>query len=254
MSAGDRCGAGRARTARPRRWPSTRTSATRTAGPWRSPRATSCASMRRRDGCRWSTARSPPVTTSTQGRLRCLGGGPRFRYAEAGARLPRPRLRPPARPGFAGEARLRLLGSGQGHRGQVRARRHGKSRREVGGSRHPGRGTRRGAPARRSCSSTASPSPRPRLSRWPTSCRGCCSTNSPDMLTRMPSDLSGFIARLPKAELHVHHVGSASPRIVSELAARHPGTVPSDPDEPWRRSSPSATSPTSSRSTSPSST
>jgi aminodeoxyfutalosine deaminase len=45
------------------------------------------------------------------------------------------------------------------------------------------------------------------------------------------STLAGFIARLPKAELHVHHVGSASPRIVSELAARHPGTVPSDPDE-----------------------
>ena len=43
--------------------------------------------------------------------------------------------------------------------------------------------------------------------------------------------LSDFIAGLPKAELHVHHVGSASPRIVSELAARHPGTVPSDPDE-----------------------
>ncbi|WP_193613753.1 adenosine deaminase [Nocardioides lijunqiniae] len=39
-----------------------------------------------------------------------------------------------------------------------------------------------------------------------------------------------FIARLPKAELHVHHIGSASPRIVSELAERHPGTVPSDPD------------------------
>jgi aminodeoxyfutalosine deaminase len=44
-------------------------------------------------------------------------------------------------------------------------------------------------------------------------------------------DLTDFIARLPKAELHVHHVGSASPRIVSELAERHPGTVPSDPDE-----------------------
>ena len=43
--------------------------------------------------------------------------------------------------------------------------------------------------------------------------------------------LSTFIAGLPKAELHVHHVGSASPRIVSELAARHPGVVPSDPDE-----------------------
>src|SRR5882757_335424 len=45
------------------------------------------------------------------------------------------------------------------------------------------------------------------------------------------TDLSAFIAGLPKAELHVHHVGSASPRIVSELAERHPGTVPSDPDE-----------------------
>ena len=43
--------------------------------------------------------------------------------------------------------------------------------------------------------------------------------------------LTDFIAGLPKAELHVHHVGSASPQIVSELAARHPGTVPSDPDE-----------------------
>ncbi len=45
------------------------------------------------------------------------------------------------------------------------------------------------------------------------------------------ADLTAFIARLPKAELHVHHVGSASPRIVSELARRHPGAVPSDPDQ-----------------------
>lgn len=45
------------------------------------------------------------------------------------------------------------------------------------------------------------------------------------------SSLSEFVAGLPKAELHVHHVGSASPRIVSELAGRHPGTVPSDPEE-----------------------
>src|SRR6187549_1230805 len=43
--------------------------------------------------------------------------------------------------------------------------------------------------------------------------------------------LAAFIAGLPKAELHVHHVGSASPRIVSELAERHPGTVPSDSEE-----------------------
>lgn len=41
----------------------------------------------------------------------------------------------------------------------------------------------------------------------------------------------GFVAGLPKAELHVHHVGSASPRIVSELAERHPGTVPADLEE-----------------------
>ena len=46
----------------------------------------------------------------------------------------------------------------------------------------------------------------------------------------LPSTVSEFVAGLPKAELHVHHVGSASPRIVSELAERHPGTVPSDPD------------------------
>jgi aminodeoxyfutalosine deaminase len=43
-------------------------------------------------------------------------------------------------------------------------------------------------------------------------------------------DLSTFIAGLPKAELHVHHVGSASPRVVAELAERHPGVVPSDPE------------------------
>jgi aminodeoxyfutalosine deaminase len=43
--------------------------------------------------------------------------------------------------------------------------------------------------------------------------------------------LTTFIAGLPKAELHVHQVGSASPRIVSELASRHPGVVPSDPEE-----------------------
>ncbi|MEU5159312.1 adenosine deaminase [Streptomyces sp. NPDC020875] len=44
------------------------------------------------------------------------------------------------------------------------------------------------------------------------------------------SDLRPFVAGLPKAELHVHHVGSASPRIVAELAARHPDSrVPTDP-------------------------
>jgi aminodeoxyfutalosine deaminase len=44
-------------------------------------------------------------------------------------------------------------------------------------------------------------------------------------------DLHAFIAGLPKAELHVHHIGSASPRIVAELAARHPDSkVPTDPE------------------------
>jgi aminodeoxyfutalosine deaminase len=40
-----------------------------------------------------------------------------------------------------------------------------------------------------------------------------------------------FIAGLPKVELHVHHVGSVPLRAVAELAARHPSTVPSDPEE-----------------------
>ena len=45
------------------------------------------------------------------------------------------------------------------------------------------------------------------------------------------TDLHPFIAGLPKAELHVHHVGSASPRIVAELAARHADSkVPTDPE------------------------
>ncbi|MFI6243451.1 adenosine deaminase [Micromonospora sp. NPDC050795] len=46
------------------------------------------------------------------------------------------------------------------------------------------------------------------------------------------TDLSTFIAGLPKVELHVHHVGSALPRTVAELAARHEGRtpVPADPD------------------------
>ncbi|HEY0238525.1 MAG TPA: adenosine deaminase [Friedmanniella sp.] len=44
------------------------------------------------------------------------------------------------------------------------------------------------------------------------------------------SPLDSFIAGLPKAELHVHQVGSASPRILAQLAERHPGVVPSDPE------------------------
>jgi aminodeoxyfutalosine deaminase len=45
------------------------------------------------------------------------------------------------------------------------------------------------------------------------------------------TDRDRFIAGLPKAELHVHHIGSASPRTVARLAAAHPGSpVPADPD------------------------
>ncbi|MFJ1794859.1 adenosine deaminase [Kitasatospora griseola] len=44
--------------------------------------------------------------------------------------------------------------------------------------------------------------------------------------------IEAFIAGMPKAELHVHHVGSASPRVVAELAARYAGRteVPADPE------------------------
>lgn len=43
--------------------------------------------------------------------------------------------------------------------------------------------------------------------------------------------LARFVAGLPKAELHVHHVGSASPETVARLAERHAGDtrVPADP-------------------------
>ena len=51
-----------------------------------------------------------------------------------------------------------------------------------------------------------------------------------DRLARVAVSES-FIAGLPKVELHVHHVGSVPLRAVAELAARHPGTVPSDLDE-----------------------
>lgn len=51
------------------------------------------------------------------------------------------------------------------------------------------------------------------------------------VLTALTDPARAFIAGLPKAELHVHHVGSASPAIVAHLAERHPGTVPTDPDQ-----------------------
>jgi adenosine deaminase/aminodeoxyfutalosine deaminase len=45
------------------------------------------------------------------------------------------------------------------------------------------------------------------------------------------TEIASFIAGLPKAELHVHHIGSASPQTVAQLAARHDGAtpVPADP-------------------------
>ncbi len=100
--------------------------------------------------------------------------------------------------------------------------------------------------------------PEPPISRSPASARTGCRGAAPgeDPLTDhrdAPAvrDLHAFIAGLPKAELHVHHVGSASPRIVSELAARHPDSkVPTDP-RPSSTTSRSRTSPTSSRSICP---
>lgn len=49
----------------------------------------------------------------------------------------------------------------------------------------------------------------------------------------MNADLDTFIAGLPKAELHVHHVGSAAPATVARLAARHAGatSVPADVEQ-----------------------
>jgi aminodeoxyfutalosine deaminase len=46
------------------------------------------------------------------------------------------------------------------------------------------------------------------------------------------NEIAGFVSALPKAELHLHLVGSASPETVLELARRHPdGGVPTGPDE-----------------------
>lgn len=46
------------------------------------------------------------------------------------------------------------------------------------------------------------------------------------------ADVTEFIAKLPKTELHLHLVGSASPDTVLELAKRHPSEgVPTDPAE-----------------------
>jgi adenosine deaminase len=42
----------------------------------------------------------------------------------------------------------------------------------------------------------------------------------------MSDDLRAFVEGLPKAELHVHHIGSASPDAVLQLAQRHAGISP----------------------------
>ena len=48
-----------------------------------------------------------------------------------------------------------------------------------------------------------------------------------------PTDLPAFVAGLPKAELHVHHIGSAAPHTVAALAERYAGStdVPADPEQ-----------------------
>ncbi|CAM5660509.1 hypothetical protein SALBM217S_01488 [Streptomyces griseoloalbus] len=106
--------------------------------------------------------------------------------------------------------------------------------------------------------------PEPPISRSPASRRapaGAPPGEEPDRPPRTAAtagpgrDLHAFIAGLPKAELHVHHVGSASPRIVSELAApATPTPGPPPTRRPWSTTSPSRTSPTSSTYTCPSST
>jgi adenosine deaminase len=57
-------------------------------------------------------------------------------------------------------------------------------------------------------------------------------TEPTDAATGVPTELAGFIAGLPKAELHVHQVGSAAPHTVAALAQRHAGStdVPADPE------------------------
>ena len=51
-------------------------------------------------------------------------------------------------------------------------------------------------------------------------------------MSDLNGDLNAFIDALPKVELHLHHVGSASPRTVLELAARHPdGRLPMTEEE-----------------------
>ncbi|MFF5992138.1 adenosine deaminase [Prauserella flavalba] len=48
----------------------------------------------------------------------------------------------------------------------------------------------------------------------------------------MPENLRAFVAALPKVELHVHLVGSASVETVTRLARRHPSAgVPTDTEE-----------------------
>ncbi|WP_434975212.1 adenosine deaminase [Streptomyces bauhiniae] len=69
--------------------------------------------------------------------------------------------------------------------------------------------------------------PRPRMAGAPSDQPG----EAPLTERSAARDPHDFIAGLPKAELHVHHVGSASPRIVSELATRHRDSkVPTDPE------------------------
>ncbi len=48
----------------------------------------------------------------------------------------------------------------------------------------------------------------------------------------MTTALETFVSGLPKAELHVHHVGSATPDLVAELIDRHPDAATAVPRDP----------------------
>ncbi len=72
------------------------------------------------------------------------------------------------------------------------------------------------------------PQPR-RLKPRRAPCCTLCPMVSTNQTPHSPSPYAAFIAGLPKAELHVHHVGSASPEIVAEARRAPPRPGPQRP-------------------------